>query len=90
MDDFSFHFSFLYLIFVKKKGEIMKTQSIDTNTYILEIPSIDKTLFESLVKKMGWVFSEKKSGIEKGLEDIEVGRVYSAKDSQDLIKQILG
>ncbi len=67
----------------------METQSIDTNTYILKVPSLDRSLFESLVKKMGWVFSEEKSGIEKGLEDIEAGRVYSAKDSQDLIKQIL-
>ncbi len=68
----------------------METLSIDTNTYILKVPSIDKTLFEALVRKMGWIFSEEKSGIEKGLEDIEAGRVYSAKNSQDLIQQILG
>lgn len=39
---------------------------------------------------MGWIVSEEKSGIERGLEDIKEGRVFSAKDSQDLIKQILG
>ena len=32
----------------------------------------------------------KKTGIEKGLEDIRKGNVYYAKDSEDLIKQILG
>lgn len=68
----------------------MKTTSMDTSTYILEIPSMDKTLFEALAKKMGWSVSEEKPGIEKGWEDIEQGRVFSAKDSQDLIKQILG
>ena len=31
-----------------------------------------------------------KSGIEKGLEDIRKGNVFHAKDSDDLIKQILG
>lgn len=30
------------------------------------------------------------SGIEKGLEDIRNGNIYRAKDSADLIKQILG
>ena len=33
--------------------------------------------------------SKKKSGIEKGLEDIRKGNVYHAKNSQDLISQIL-
>ena len=32
----------------------------------------------------------KKTGIEKGLEDIRKGNVFHAKDSEDLIKQILG
>ena len=31
-----------------------------------------------------------KSGIEKGLEDVRKGNVFYAKDSEDLIKQILG
>lgn len=34
--------------------------------------------------------AKKKSGIEKGLEDIRKENVYHAKDSQNLIKQILG
>ena len=33
---------------------------------------------------------QEKSGIEKGLEDIRKGNVYHAKNSQDLITQILG
>ena len=31
-----------------------------------------------------------RSGIEKGLDDIRRGNVFHAKDSDDLIKQILG
>jgi len=33
---------------------------------------------------------KRKTGIEKGLEDIRKGNVYHAKNSDDLIKQILG
>jgi hypothetical protein len=33
---------------------------------------------------------QKRTGIEKGLDDIKKGNVYHAKNSQDLIKQILG
>ena len=31
-----------------------------------------------------------KSGLDKALEDVEAGRVYKAKDVDDLFKQILG
>ena len=55
------------------------------------LPSADIRFLRTLSRKMGWsVKRERKSGIEKGLEDIRAGRVYHAKDSEDLIKQILG
>ena len=55
------------------------------------LPSTDIRFLRTLSRKMGWsVKRERKSGIEKGLEDIRAGRVYHAKDSEDLIKQILG
>lgn len=31
-----------------------------------------------------------KSGLDKAFEDIENGKVYQAKDTEDLFKQILG
>ena len=31
-----------------------------------------------------------KSGLDKALEDVKAGRVYKAKDVDDLFKQILG
>ena len=33
---------------------------------------------------------ERKSGIDKGLEDIRKGNVYYAENSEDLIRQIFG
>ena len=36
------------------------------------------------------VSTVKKSGLDKALEDVEKGRVYKAKDTDDLFKQILG
>ena len=55
------------------------------------LPSADLKFLRTLSQKMGWsVKCERKSGIEKGLEDVRSGRVYRAKNSEDLIKQILG
>jgi predicted transcriptional regulator len=40
---------------------------------------------------MGWSLKlQRKSGIDKGLEDIKKGNVFHAKNSEDLLKQILG
>ena len=61
------------------------------NEYTIQVPSVDLPFFRSFVKKMGWEAKKKRvSGIDKGLEDIKMGRVYYAKDSKDLIRQILG
>lgn len=57
----------------------------------ISLPKGDLRLLRNLSKKMGWTIQRKrKSGIEKGLEDIRKGNVYHAKNSEDLIKQILG
>ena len=34
--------------------------------------------------------ASEKSGLDKAFEDIENGKVYQAKDTEDLFKQILG
>lgn len=54
------------------------------------IPEVDMDLLKILAKRFGWSIGKKKSGIEKGLEDIKAGRVYKAKDAEDMFKQILG
>ena len=57
----------------------------------LTLPNTDISFLRTISKKMGWSLRvPRKSGIEKGLEDIRNGNVYHAKNSEDLIKQILG
>ncbi len=62
-----------------------------TENVTLSLPNADLSFLRTISKKMGWSLKrQQKSGIEKGLEDIRKGNVYHAKDSEDLIKQILG
>ena len=57
----------------------------------LTLPNTDISFLRTISRKMGWTVSiPRKSGIDKGLEDIRNGNVFHAKDSEDLIKQILG
>lgn len=68
----------------------MQTSGISESVTIL-LPQDDVSLLRNLSKKMGWTIQRKrKSGVEKGLEDIRKGNVHHAKNSEDLIKQILG
>ena len=43
-----------------------------------------------LAEKYGWSIGKKKSGIQKGLDDIKAGRTYRAKDMNDLKQHLLG
>ena len=62
-----------------------------TENVQLTLPNVDMGFLRAISKKMGWTLKrERKSGIEKGLEDIRKGNVYHAKNSEDLLKQILG
>lgn len=57
----------------------------------VNIPASDMKFFKELVKKMGWsIDTECMSGIDRALKDVEEGRVYKAKDVDDLFNQILG
>ena len=51
---------------------------------------VDMALLKELAKKFGWNIGRKKSGIEKGLEDIKAGRTHKAKNAEDMFQQILG
>ena len=66
--------------------------SVATSEHVtLSLPYGDLSLLRSLSRKMGWTMRrQRKSGIEKGLDDIRNGNVYHAKNSEDLINQILG
>ena len=56
----------------------------------LSLPEMDMALLKELAEKYGWSIGEKKSGIQKGLDDIKAGRVHKAKNAEDMFKQILG
>ena len=56
----------------------------------LSLPETDMALLKELAKKFGWSIGKKKSGIQKGLDDIKAGRVHKAKNAEDMFKQILG
>lgn len=69
-------------------------ESLQSQTIQITLPKSDLKMLKKLASGMGWVLSamsnRKKSGIEKGLEDIRKGNVFHAKNSQDLVAQILG
>ena len=54
--------------------------------------SIKKRLLKviELMNGVTVVDSAPRSGLDKALEDVEAGRVYKAKDVDDLFKQIFG
>ena len=54
------------------------------------LPEMDMALLKELAEKYGWSIGKKKSGIQKGLDDIKAGRVHKAKNAEDMFKQILG
>ena len=55
----------------------------------LSIPSGDYRLISTLSHKMGWtIHPQRKSGIEKALDDVRAGRVYEASSVSDLIAQL--
>ena len=65
--------------------------TVSSERVYITLPNADMSLLRALAKKMGWTMKrQRKSGIEKGLEDIKYGNVYHAENSEDLINQILG
>jgi len=63
-----------------------------TITKQITLPEVDLKFLKELAKKLGWTVktTQRKSAFEKSLDDIEAGRVYEAKDVDDLFKQCLG
>ena len=56
----------------------------------LSLPEMDMALLKELAKKFGWSIGKKKSGIQKGLDDIKAGRIYRAKDMNYLKQHLFG
>ena len=66
--------------------------TVEAKSINVVIPMSDWSFFVDLAELRGWKTSitSKESGIDKGLDDLKNGRVYHAKDSDDLLEQILG
>lgn len=56
----------------------------------LFLPEVDMEVLKKLAQQYGWSIGKKKSGIQRGLDDIKAGRVYKAKDMDDLKRHLLG
>ena len=74
-----------YSIFVAKKKVMAMTQI----TLQFENAAVMRHLMKG-VSVVKVVSTPKKSGLDMALEDIQEGRVYKAKDTEDLFKKILG
>ena len=77
----------------EKQHLIMESMQavINIENVQLTLPNADLSFLRTISKKMGWSLKlQRKSGIDKGLEDIKKGNVFHAKNSEDLLKQILG
>ena len=61
----------------------------NTENVTLSLPNADLTMLRLLSRKMGWKLkTHRKSGLEKALEDVAAGRVYEAKNFEDLLEQL--
>ena len=76
--------------------QVRKAKNMKTITSQFENISIKNRLLK-VIELMNGVSVVKskpqtrtKNGLDKALEDVEAGRIYKAKDVDDLFKQILG
>lgn len=66
---------------------MLATANIENVT--LSLPDTDMAMLRLISRKMGWKLkTRRKSGLEKALEDEAAGRVYEAKNFEDLIEQL--
>ena len=67
----------------------METTSLQT--FEVTIPEKYVGTLKKFIKALeGKVKTKKKTGLDEALEDGKAGRVYHAKSTKDLMKQILG
>ena len=55
----------------------------------ISVPAHDYSFIRTLSQKMGWNFQpQRKSGLQKAVEDVRAGRVYEASSVDDLMAQL--
>ena len=85
--------SFFYCTFVAKtnlkKGKTIMQSTANIENISISIPITDLSFLRTLSKKMGWTIKrQRKSGIDRALDDIKAGRVYEARSVDDLFEQL--
>lgn len=53
------------------------------------IPAIDVDLLKDIAKRYGWKVKAKKNKIDDSLDDIATGKIYTAKNIDDLMNHLL-
>ncbi len=63
--------------------------AVTHSSVTLSLPYEDISFLRTISRKMGWKMSrQRKSGLDKALEDVKAGRVYEAKSYDDLMAQL--
>lgn len=74
----------------QNQGTIHLDVSLDSNAVVADIKKAIEMIKGITEVRIFDTAESVKSGIDKGLEDIDKGNVYHAKNSADLINQIFG
>ena len=84
--------SFFFVLLLQKqieKGKTIMQSTANIENISISIPITDLSFLRTLSKKMGWTIKrQRKSGIDRALDDIKAGRVYEAKSVDDLFDQL--
>ena len=93
----TFFFAF-YLVISNKKTNfaadsktqcIMDVATMPQRHIQISIPARDYSFIRTLSQKMGWTIQpQRKSGLQKAVEDVRAGRVYEASSVDDLMAQL--
>ena len=84
----------IFLLYFCRKNKLKKGKTIMQSTANIEnisisIPITDLSFLRTLSKKRGWTIKrQRKSGIDRALDDIKAGRVYEARSVDDLFEQL--
>ena len=80
-----------YLCSVKgnEQLKIMIMEAVAQRQIYLSIPQSDYRFVSALSHKMGWtIHRERKSGLDRAIDDVRAGRVYQAESVDDLMAQL--
>ena len=67
----------------------MEAVTVPLRQVHISVPQRDYHFIRALSQKMGWTLhTQRKSGMQKAVEDVQAGRVYEASSVDDLLAQL--